>query len=107
MVGTAPARIQAPMSEPTTSRISSAPTETDMPWLMPRSIVFHECPLRTPTSAAAPAERMSAIWLGPLDDVSPNRATDAASRHTSNPTGISACPTDGARGSEVESGVGI
>ena len=73
MVGTTPARIQVPISAPTTSRMSSALIETEMPWLMPRSIVGHECPLRSPMTAAAAAARTSAIWFGPLDDSSPKR----------------------------------
>jgi hypothetical protein len=37
-----PARIQLPMTAPTTSRISTAAIESEMPCTMPRSMSRHE-----------------------------------------------------------------
>ena len=50
-----------------------APIDTEMLWRIPSSTAFHGCPLRSPTTAAAAAASMRAIWFGPLDEPSPNR----------------------------------
>ena len=50
-----------------------APIDTERLRRMPCSMAAHGCPFRSPTSAAAEAASMRAIWFGPLDDASPKR----------------------------------
>ena len=50
-----------------------APIDTEMLRRIPCSMAGHGCPLRRPTTAAAAAASMRAIWLGPLDEPSPKR----------------------------------
>ena len=50
-----------------------APIDTERLRRMPSSMAAHVYPLRSPTSAAAAAASMRAIWFGPPDDASPNR----------------------------------
>ena len=50
-----------------------APVDTERLRRMPSSMAGHGCPFRSPTSAAAAAASMRAIWFGPLDEPSPNR----------------------------------
>ena len=106
MVGTMPARIQVPITDPTTSRISTAPIEVAMPRLIAPSISAHDWPLARPTSPATAVPSTSAIWLGPNEDSSPNRYTAQPSRAMSRTTGTRAWASEGSTGdAEAVSGM--
>jgi hypothetical protein len=61
------------MSEPTTRRISTAPSDSEMPWTMPFSSSFQVKPFAMPMMMPTAAARISAIWLGPPEEPSPKR----------------------------------
>ena len=59
-----PARIQVPMTDPTTSRIRIAPIEVAMPRRIAPSISAHDWPFAKPTSPATAVPRTRGDLVG-------------------------------------------
>jgi hypothetical protein len=97
MVGTVPDNNQVPINEPTANKISTAPRDIDMPWIIAFSIACQVWPFLSPITAATPVANNKAIWLGPEDELSPKKVTPAMSKQISTKIGIKESNIDGGR----------